>query len=107
MNNKHYLLQVLFLGMLLSFGACKKNTVDASALYVPTIDDVTANATLQELQEGRILYMDNCNSCHSLYSPDSYSTAKWKSVMSSMAPKTSMSASDIQLVTKYVCRGKQ
>jgi len=107
MNNKHYLLPVLFFGMLLSFGACKKNTVDTSGLYVPTSADATASATLQELQEGRILYMDNCNACHSLYSPDSYSTAQWKSVMNSMAPKTSMSASDIQLVTKYLCRGKQ
>jgi hypothetical protein len=107
MNNKLYLVTVLFFGMLLSFGACKKNSADTSALYVPASSDATANATLQELQQGRILYIDNCNSCHSLYSPDSYSTAQWKSVMSSMAPKTSMSASDIQLVTKYVCRGKQ
>jgi hypothetical protein len=106
MSNKHLIVPVLFFAMLFSFGACKKNSSDTSALYVPTSSDATSNATLQELQEGRILYIDNCNSCHSLYSPDNYTISQWKSIMSTMAPKTNMSTSDIQLVTKYLCRGK-
>jgi hypothetical protein len=86
---------------------CSKNNPDTSALYVPTSSDVTANATLQELTQGRELYINNCGSCHNLVSPDVYSTSQWKNIISSMAPRTSMSSAQVQLVTKYVCKGKQ
>jgi hypothetical protein len=92
---------ILILGFSVS---CKKNT--ASDLYIPTASDVTATATLQELQDGRTLYMNNCGSCHSLYSPDDFSANAWNSIMSSMANKTRMSSSEVNLVKKYVTRGK-
>jgi mono/diheme cytochrome c family protein len=85
---------------------CAKDSTNTSALYVPTTADVTANATLEELQQGRALYIDNCGSCHGLYSPDDYSASQWHSIMNSMAPRTHMSAAQISLVTKYVTRGK-
>jgi len=74
-------------------------------LYTPTSADATTTATLADLQQGRTLYINNCNSCHSLYSPDSYTASQWKSIMSNMGPKTNMSSSQILLVTKYVTRG--
>ena len=90
-----------------STSACQKNSVDTSSFYVPTSANVTVNATLAELQEGRILYLNNCNRCHGLYSPDSYTPTQWKSVLSTMGPRTTMSSSDIVLVTKYLCKGQQ
>jgi hypothetical protein len=84
---------------------CTKNSGNSSSLYVPTSSDVTATATLQELQQGRALYLSKCNDCHGLYSPDNYSFAQWKQIMSSMAPKTNMTSAQTQLVTKYVTRG--
>jgi hypothetical protein len=86
--------------------SCKKSNLGISSLYTPTTTDVTSSATLEELQQGRTLYINNCGSCHGLYSPDDYSSTQWKSIMSSMGPKTAMSASDKVLVTKYVSRGK-
>ena len=86
---------------------CTKNTIDTSSLYVPTSSDVTLNATLSELQQGRDLYINNCGRCHNLYSPDNYTPAQWKTVLGSMTPRTSLSSTEIQLVTKYVSRGKQ
>jgi hypothetical protein len=106
MKNKKYLLPILIFNLSFLF-TCQKNSIDTSSLYAPSTANVTANATLAELQEGRILYIENCNRCHGLYSPDNFSVTQWKSVLNSMAQKTSMSASDIQLVTKYVCKGKQ
>jgi hypothetical protein len=85
-------------------GCSKSNT--SGSLYTPTSADETSTATLADLQQGRTLYINNCNACHSLYSPDSYTSLQWKSVMSSMGPKTSMTTSQILLVTKYVTRGK-
>ena len=86
--------------------SCSKQDIGNSNLYVPTADDVTATATLNELTQGRDLYIRNCNSCHSLYSPDSFSSSQWKSIISVMGPRTGMSSTEISLVTKYVTRGK-
>ncbi|MFZ4400277.1 MAG: hypothetical protein ACOYO1_09600 [Bacteroidales bacterium] len=89
--------------------ACRKDstTTSTSNLYTPASADVTANATLAELQQGRELYINNCGSCHNLYSPDSYTPTAWKTNIAKMSPKTSMNAAKVSLVTKYVCRGKQ
>ena len=84
--------------------SCNKNS-GGSSIYTPTNADVTATATLQDLQLGRTLYMDNCNSCHSLYSPDDYTPIQWRSILPNMAPRTGMTSSEILLVTKYVTRG--
>jgi len=104
---KYYYFPVFSVAILVLIGGCKKNTFDTSLLYTPTNADVTANATLQELQQGRTLYINNCNSCHGLFSPDDYAPSQWKSILGLMAPKTYMSTSEIQLVTKYVCKGNQ
>jgi cytochrome c5 len=102
-----FLIIALSIVMLAFIESCTKSAADTTTLYTPTTSDVTANATLAELQQGRTLYVNNCNSCHTLFSPDSYTPNQWKSILSSMAPKTSMSASEVLLVTKYVCRGNQ
>ena len=76
-----------------------------SNLYVPTSADVTATATLDELSQGRILYVNNCGACHNLYSPDDYTASGWRSVLSVMASRTGMNASQFTLGTKNVTRG--
>jgi hypothetical protein len=103
---KDYYLAIFTVAILVLNGSCSKSANDTASLYIPKDSDVTANATLQELQQGRTLYINNCNSCHGLYSPDYYASSQWKNILSIMAPKTGMSTSEIQLVTKYVCKGK-
>lgn len=100
-------LSLFALFILLLIAGCKKDQVDSSACYTPTTADVTANATLAELQQGRSLYIANCGRCHGLYSPDGYSVNQWKNVLSIMTPKTSLSSTQVLLVTKYVCKGQQ
>jgi hypothetical protein len=90
----------------LFIAGCSKSNSGGSSLYTPTSSDATSTATLQELQQGRTLYLNNCNSCHSLYSPDDYTSLQWKSIINNMGSRTGMSASEILLVTKYVTRGK-
>jgi mono/diheme cytochrome c family protein len=102
---KAYCLQVLFVLILILTGGCTKKGGDTSSLYTPSGADVTANATLEELQQGRVLYIENCNSCHGLYNPDSNSPSQWRSILSNMAPKAGLSSSETQLVTKYLTRG--
>jgi hypothetical protein len=90
----------------LTMGCSKDNKISTSGLYVPTGADTTANATLQELQQGRVLYIDHCASCHSLYSPDDYSANQWPRVLSGMASRAGLSAANTLLVEKYLTKGK-
>lgn len=83
----------------------KTDVVSNNDLYIPSSADVTATATLSELTQGRQLFIDNCNSCHQLYNPDSFSSSQWSSIIASMAPRTPMTSSEAQLVLKYVTRG--
>ncbi len=104
---KYRNLSILFVSMFVFISGCSKSNTDTSSLYTPTSADITANATLQELQQGRTLYINNCGACHGLYSPDNFTPTQWVSYINIMAPNTSMSASEILLVTKYVTRGKE
>ena len=106
MKKMKYSYLLLFSGVLFLFiQSCSRSSTVSSSLYTPTSVDVTASATLMDLQHGRTLYINNCGRCHGLYSPDNFSSTQWKSIISSMAPNTGLSASDILLVTKYVTRG--
>lgn len=89
-----------------SFVSCTK-APGSSSPYVPTVADVTANATLTQLQQGRTLFINNCGLCHSLPNPDDYSVSGWNSILSNMAPKTTMSSTEVTIVTKYVTRGAE
>jgi mono/diheme cytochrome c family protein len=107
MKTKSYrFILCLFVGLSVLIISCNKNSSSGSSLYTPTSADVTATATLADLQQGRTLYMNNCNACHGLYSPDDYTPGQWKTIISSMGPRTGLPASDITLINKYVSRGQ-
>jgi len=84
--------------------SCTKS-LDTNQLYVPTESDTTATASLEELQQGRELYINNCSNCHALPSPDDYSVSGWYNVLQQMAPKTSLNTQELSMVKKYLCRG--
>jgi len=101
------LIGFLGIGIILFASSCKKDIITgAGSLYVPTTSDVTATATLADLQSGHTLYLNRCGSCHNLYSPDSYSSSNWTGILASMAPKAGLTSSEKSLVLKYVTRGK-
>ena len=85
--------------------SCKKYEVGSNA-YIPSETDVTATATLVDLQKGRELYIQNCVQCHNLPSPDDYSPMNWNSVLTKMVPKTNLTDAQTLLVKKYVTHGK-
>jgi hypothetical protein len=100
---------VLVLVLSAVFLSCSNNNItstDTSNLYIPTANDTTLTATLDELTKGRSLYIQNCNKCHQLYSPEKHSSSEWNSIIPQMAPKTSMTSTEIELVSKYLCKGK-
>ncbi|MFA9391019.1 MAG: hypothetical protein ACERKD_14515 [Prolixibacteraceae bacterium] len=50
--------------------------------------------------------INNCNRCHQLYSPDKLSAKRWEGIIAQMSPKTTMTASEVELVSKYLKKGK-
>ena len=77
-----------------------------NSLYIPTESDTTTTTSLADLTAGRALYMNNCNRCHQLHSPDEFSANRWDGILAQMAPRTNMTSDEIALVAKYVKRGK-
>lgn len=106
--NKKWSLLIVFAAILLA--SCSNNegitTTGGNNLYVPTASDTTATASLADLTAGRTLYMNNCNRCHQLHSPDEFSANRWDGILSVMAPRTSMTSDEVALVGKYLKRGK-
>lgn len=103
---KLHLFDILTVAALLVLNSCKKDSNTSGPVYVPSISDVTANATLAELQQGHTIYISSCGACHGLYSPDSFSKSGWSSVLANMAPRAGLSSAQTALVLKYVSRGQ-
>ena len=84
--------------------AAIKNTETA------TIDHVKSkypNYTISEFTQGKILYGEHCNSCHSLKNPTSYSETEWNGILPRMTllvnekgPK--LNATKQELILKYL-----
>jgi cytochrome c5 len=59
-------------------------------------------ASLQSLEEGRIIYTTKCNTCHALENIPTRSEASWKHEIDDMAPKARLSAKEKELLTQYI-----
>ena len=62
--------KIVLIGLLLCLCSC------GSQLYIPT--ESKANISVENLQEGRKIYVNNCASCHQLYAPNKYKSGDWQ-----------------------------
>lgn len=68
------------------------------ALLEPTLEDATwaqtrwPDLTLEELHEGRALYVRKCSGCHLLRRPEKYTPAEWSEQIEKM-----MAEQDVEL----------
>ena len=69
-------------------------------LYQPihSVNEVS----LEDLKEGRNLYVYNCASCHRLYSPNKFNTNEWKININKMQPKAKITDVEKQLIFDYL-----
>jgi len=77
-----------------------------SALYVPSASEVTSKANLEELNEGRVLYINKCGGCHTLFVPEKYSAKEWSGWVDKMEVKAKITASEKEKIIKYLTKGK-
>ncbi len=57
------------------------------------------------MQNGKLLYSQNCGKCHSFYEPGSRSAAEWTKVMESMAKKAQLDETGKMHVLTYLHYG--
>ena len=59
-------------------------------------------ATLQSLEEGRVIYTTKCNTCHGLKNIPNRTEASWKHEIDDMSPKAKLTAQEKDLLTQYI-----
>jgi hypothetical protein len=91
---KPILIALIFLGAI----AC------TSQLYVPTEKNVNKflPATIEELTQGRELFVGKCGKCHDLPKLTSRSDSEWKKTMEKMGPKAKIDSDQSYLVLRYI-----
>lgn len=80
----------------------------ATAIVQPTREDVSwasarwPETTLEELQQGRTIYVRKCAGCHHLHRPDEYPADRWRSLVDEMRKEAKVSAEEEELIVKYL-----
>lgn len=71
----------LVLSFLIFFMACVTKLAIPTNNDVERVKDKYPGYTLQELNEGEILYRQNCATCHSLKHPSSHTASEWEKIV--------------------------
>lgn len=98
-SNKHFSVFILLFAAGL-IAAC------GSALYIPSELEVTSKANLEELNEGRSIYINKCGGCHTLVLPEKYSDKDWGIWVDKMEVKANITPSEKEKIMKYLTKGK-
>ncbi len=92
---------VIALLIALTTGGC------SAALYVPSLSDVSPQASLPELNAGRELYAGRCGSCHTLQLPERFQENEWKQHLDKMRQRARLTDREYELVRKYLAVGSR
>lgn len=70
---------------MVALAACSPKVYTASQADVDRMASKYPGYTLEELNKGKALFESNCNLCHELKKPKSYSEEKWTAVVPKMS----------------------
>jgi cytochrome c556 len=80
----------------------------AAALAQPTAEDARRavlqwpDATLDELERGRKIYVARCSSCHDLYLPRDETPSKWPGILDAMGARCKLSSVERRAVERFL-----
>ncbi|MBI2428029.1 MAG: hypothetical protein HYV29_04415 [Ignavibacteriales bacterium] len=57
---------------------------------------------IDELRDGRTLYVSKCSGCHSLYLPTQYSSSGWDTILTAMNPKAKVTEDEALRIRMYL-----
>lgn len=77
-----------------------------AAVRIPEANETLAarlpGATVQELAEGRRLYVNRCSGCHHLKSPGEYAPEEWPKEVREMRKKAKLDDEKQALITRFL-----
>jgi len=110
---KKIIFPVLCLLVILNIGCVKDKTIDPSTLdstttspYVPSLKDTTSIANLKDLDSGRVIYVNKCIACHSLYKVEIFTADQWSNYGKTMGSRSKLTYAQDTLLIKYLTKGK-
>jgi cytochrome c5 len=66
------------------------------------IGEIKRNYTEAQMEEGKVIWQTNCNRCHKLYTPGSYTIAEWENILPRMYPRTKLDKEQSGKVRAYI-----
>jgi cytochrome c5 len=66
------------------------------------VADVKKNFTPAQMDEGKVLFQDNCGKCHKLFDPGSRTVDKWENVLPRMAKRSKLTEIQESMVRAYL-----
>jgi len=80
----------------------KKTTVSLTDADATRAAAKYPGASLTSLQNGKLLYEENCGRCHGLKNPTAYNEEQWGKHVKRMAPKAKIDKPTEDLILQYV-----
>jgi mono/diheme cytochrome c family protein len=82
--------------------ACSPAVVHPDARDASWASGKWPGTTVDDLEQGRTVFVSRCAGCHNLPLPDSKSPDEWATVVGDMATGARLSAADQDLVLRYL-----
>ncbi len=81
--------------------ACSVQLIRPLQLDIDRVKDKYPGYTLQELNEGQALYIANCQSCHRLKRPESFTEQRWTEIVPKMVARVNKKAGTTVIDKNY------
>ena len=101
MNKFATTLAIVATSVLLAQCTAKKTTTTAKTPE-ETVAEVKKNYTDAQMEEGKTIFMGNCDKCHALMQPETRTVEKWERVLPRMSKKANLSDDHAGKVRAYV-----
>ena len=76
--------------------------MEPSDPVVPQMPVPAREVSDERMEQGKIMFQDNCAKCHKLFSPSDFTKAEWGPILMRMQPKAHLDNEQIALVSDYV-----
>lgn len=79
-----------------------KKTASGEMSPEQKVADVKKNYTEAQLEEGKVLWQNNCAQCHKLFEPESRSVDKWEKILPNMSMRAKLNDQQAAMVRAYI-----
>lgn len=75
----------------------------AVSLYMPTEKDaIKSNTSLDNLKQGRELYINKCGKCHTAFAPSKFTAQQWLPQINRMQKRAKVSDIEKEMINQYL-----